>query len=553
MFLPINKNCRKNGFLLPITMILISFGTVLLLTAGIYLSRTSNNLKSFNSTANKQIVVANVVEIAANSFFNSDFDNLEYGAWEGYDDLKEFVTTRSGYEGTLWGKVLDTLGNDDKYIDFTNALKEAAYAEIFISDGESYDLGAVVHSYGDNNKYLVIGWASSPGRTKRYAIALITVVPPNINKPAIRLGEINRIFSPMHSSSNGNSNGNKKINGDMIYGNAVIIDDVKITETATLTDIFKNNVVTQKLNGDNAANGFIQWNGESKEASLTQWKEEYLAGLPGEIIEFDIDTPPQNLEDIQNEILVINPPIASLNYNPVFKISFDTNGLSIICKWYTPNNNNKYIEHSSDAFNIAKDLANGDRIHIQINGDVEIGTDQHHKTEVVNGKYVITVYGDINITSNIFYEDIFSYINNGEGNSPVANKSKDVTEDLLAAMIDEIKDDYLGLAAIGGDMNFNFNHSGSAHGNRSVIGDLMAFEENGFGGNMGFPGFQSAVHGKGHTPQFFAMGSLTAAEIDRYNDWGGDLSSLVIAAIDSENDSNNSETLEFKFSGMRVW
>lgn len=552
MFTVIDKTKRKNGFLIPVTMILISFGTILLLTASLYLSRVSDTLKSFDSTSDKQIAVANVVEIAANSFVNSDHDNLEYTTWDGYDELKTFITTRSGYEGTLWGKVLENLGDDDKYIDFTNTFKEGTYAGILNNEGDSYDVGAMIHEYGDENKYLVIGWVEGSSGSKRYAIALITVIPPNINKPAIRLGEINRTFSPLHSSGNGNSSGNPKINGDMIYGNAVVIKDVKLTSGATLTDIFKNNVVTTGLNGDNNASGFIKWNGESIDASVTQWKEEFIAGLPEDIIEFTIDNPP-NLGDVKNKTLVINPPSSSLAYNPLFEISFDTGGLSIVCKWYIPKNKNKYTEHNSEVFTIPKDMANGDKIHIQINGDVEIGTDQHHKTEVVDGKYVIAVYGDVEITSNIFYEDIFDYINNGEGNSPVANKTKDVTEDLLASMIKEIKDDYLGLTAIGGNMNFKYIHSGSTHGNRSVIGDLMAFKDKGSGGNMGFPGFTSAVHGNGHTPQFFALGSLTANTVDRDNEWGGDLSSLVIAAIDPENDSTNSETLEFKFSGMRVW
>ena len=552
MSIKTSRVSRKNGFLLPITTILITFGTITLFTAGLIISRTTDSLKSFSISSDTQIAAANAVEIAANSFMEMNLDDVSESGWAGFDELRSFVTNRGGYEGNLWGRLINGIGDDEEYIDLTGVFSEYPYSnDAAFADG--YAPGAVAHAFA-GDKYLIVAWASKDG-VKRYAIGLVAAVPAGGGEPAIRFGEINRVLSPMHSSNgNDNGGGNPKIYGDMVYGNSIVINNLELTDDATLAEIFTGDVTTQSVNENSNGIGYTKWSGTSPEASITEWREEYLAGLPEDIIEFPINDQ-LSIDSLNAEtLLIIDPPINAFDYEP-FRISFHSGGAEISCDWRVPNNKNKNkLDTYSSSLFIPKTTASGDAINIRLNGDTTIGTDQNHKTEVVDGKYTFTVYGDINITSNLFYEDIFSYINNGNGNSPVSNKAKDVTEDILAEMIKGIEDDYLGLAAIGGNINFEFDHPGGDHGDRSAAGDFMAFEEGGSGGNIGFPDFASSVHGSGHTPQFFALGSITASTFDADGNLGDDLSSLVIAAVNlNGGTSPQPGGYVQKLLGMRVW
>jgi hypothetical protein len=522
--------------------------------AGIQVSRTTDKIHSYNIIADQQNIASNVVEAASYEFFEKSSPSFNE-TWSGIDDFKNHVTNRGGIKGSYWGMFLGDLDEFSSCLDLSTDIQGYKTSPGF--GGGKYDVGAYVYPVGD--KRIVIGISDRNGR-KRYSIGLLSNIA-NPSLPAVRLGKLARELSKMHSL-----NGNK-VEGDLVFGRATILSDVliRLTESSTPGEIIYPSLEASSVTIDGGdiedyPNWFTSTSTENASEIIEGWKEEHLSSLPDASTTAYINNKNTWPESFNTDTLYIIDATNTTDKN--FYVDFDTDGMHIR-QLDTIGEGESFV--GNNILTIPATVADSSKIHLQINGNVAIGDDAKRITSV-DGKYSLTVYGDIYIRTNLVYNEIYDYVNNGNGNSDNANHPLDITKDVITEMIEDNENDELDLVSIGGDAIMEYIQN-NTHGVKFLAGDIMTFEDNGTGGDVSFPDLVEAINnlGGGVTSQFFVFGSITANTFDAdgklvyYDDTGNDkgrknaLNSLILAANSLGDDSSGTTSSELKLIGMRTW
>ncbi|MFO7881161.1 MAG: hypothetical protein R6U52_01320 [Kosmotogaceae bacterium] len=521
----------KKGFVLPLTLILLTFGSIMVFVAGIQVTRTTDEIQSYNIISSQQNIAANVIEAASYHYFQNPSASFDT-TWDGIDTFKNHVSNRGGVEGTYWSNILSELNSGTNCINLTGEIESY---ETLSGFGEgNYDISAYVYPIGE--KRIVIGVSDRKGR-RRYSIGLLSnIARPSMALPAVRLAYLDRVLTKMHSLK-----GNK-VEGDLIYGEAVLLDDVSIflTDSSTPGEIINPNLQAFSVDlKQEILDQYPDWFSATSTTNIDlifdSWKNDHLESLPDAsttVYINDSSTWPDTYDE--NTLFVIDATPSSVDG---YYLDFDESGLN--------------ISYDGNTVDIPASEALSSKIHVQINGDVTIGNDPH-KISKVTGKYSLTVYGDIVINTNLVYNDIYEYVNNGKGESKVSNHPLEIEKDLITQMMNDNINDDLDLVSIGGDAVMKYKHGSSTHGVKFLSGDIMAFKENGVGGDISYPDLKEVIHGN-QTSQYFVFGSITANTFDSDGDASGYLSSLILVANSQSENGSGSTTSELQLIGMRTW
>ncbi|KUK78920.1 MAG: Uncharacterized protein XD94_1580 [Mesotoga prima] len=511
---------QNKGFVLPVALILMAFSVTTLFAVGLMVQRTSNRLNSYSLLSDLRVTTNNLVEAAtmvlASKWRTAEFDS----SWDGYDEFKGFVSSRGGFEGTLWAELLSSLGNNENWwllnndSDFAAILGDAAF-------NDYSSKGAVVNL--TDGKYSIVSWAKK-GDVKRYSYGLATTESMT-GKAALIFGETDRVFHEIttYIPNQGGPNATETIQGfgDLINGSATVVGTV----TVSATDINLEQVFQYGLEANNVVPAYDDYNytktasdADLVFASILDQHLEWLDSLTRvATLTFPSPTLPVISED---HLIPVEPMDASAKD---FTISFPTvNEIGPDDAGYF---DLSYKDSKGEVFTIRIHEAEY-QINLIIYGNLKVGnkTSDALKLSSVNGKYSITVVnGDIQINTHLIYGDF--YVNLDEAlkqggvamNQPIMTWSK--VKELLGDFANRTDDDYLSLKTIGGDINVTYligNNGKATHGVRTVSGDLAAFPSGGSGGGFYFPELNDVVgvnNSTGHRAgQLFVFGSITARD-----------------------------------------
>lgn len=512
---------RCKGLILPLTMVLLAFGTTMIIIAGLQVSRTTSRLNNYETMSDLQLAATNVVEVAT-SYLIKNFSDFTGSPWDEFGSFVEYVSGHGGLEGIYWSEVLETLEPER----FWN-LKDKVDHSLINNNGK-FLLGAV--AVQKNDGYFVIGWAEHDN-TRRYAAAL--VIPEMARSlPAMRIGNLERNFGELKTIGNGNK---QYFKGDLIYGNAIIADVVNIVLTDDPENIFKSNI---EANDIVVGEAYESYKTSDKFKKITLDKTSYFNQIKNDHLAELVGLTPQIADggtiDISNDDILIEvfPGFDEVEMN------FADSGLT--------------MKYGSNTIFIP---ATPYRVNIRIYGNVQIGRDQDsHKINKVNGNYSITVDGDIQVHSNILYSDLIDSITD-KSDSVITKTISNIA--VLAHTLSETpSNNSLKLASIGGNMIFRYGQGGmekgnSSHGVRVINANLMAFENNGHGGHFTFPDLSEALGGNSanHIPQMLTVGSFTG--LDMGGDGKFDLVDQFVIVSDESRNSNIDSQLALV--GIRVW
>ncbi len=549
------SNHLKKGFVLPLTLILLTFGSIMVFVAGLHVTRTVDKIHSYSIVADQQNISSNVVS-ASTFIYLQDPTDLFEDTWSGINEFRNFVTTRGGVEGDYWKDLFEEEDLENKNcLDLSGELEEDYKALPGFGEGK-YDLGAFV--YPVDNKKVIIGVSNRNGR-KRYSVGLVSnIARPSLVLPAIRTAFLDRILKNKQNSNPGQGQGNNSVDFDFIYGNAVILDDVNLNVTAPGTagsiiypslEAFSANVNGSPV-GDES-DWFSATSTENVSTVVDGWKEEYLSTLPDASTTAYMNNKNTWPTTFDSDTLYIID--ATNTTEPSYYIDFDENGMHIT----QTDDDGDLIGHT---LTIPSETALSSKINLQINGDVTIG-DDNHKISKVTGEYSLTVYGDIEVNTNLVYNDIYQYVNNGNGESKVSNHPLDITKELITDMMDDNINDSLDLVSIGGNAAMKYVQGGAGkptHGVKYLTGNLMAFKDDinddgtETGGNISFPDLDDVIRGN-NVSQFFTFGSVTANTFDFDGDAKDLLNSLILVSNNKESNSSATTATELQLVGMRTW
>jgi len=507
---------RKKGFALAATLMLIAFGTIVLLATGLQLSRTSGVLNSQRAISKTQSVANNAVEVASFYFlYDPTVTNMSKSTWSGLSEFKSMLDSRSGIDSLYWSEFVGDLTESTLCYDLMSYVNSHA-SDDALGSGD-FSLGAYVYPLGD--KFVTIAYAEKQG-VRRYSLGLMeTVGIAQGGLPALRTVSLQRALQVMR-----NPNGNKIV-GDLIYGNALIAGllSLDITQSATPGEIVAGGVSAGQLSISPLSTdletylaAFPGWYTalyEDPETLYTNWYSEYLDSFPTEQVFTyvldgdDYSNVVADASHVGDDIVVI---IKANQEEPKFFGTFSSTGLK--------------IELGEKTFTVPSQLVQESAIHILIeneNGDFTLLHEKDNNPQMiseVNGKYDIRVKnGDVIVGTNLVYSDLKSKVNNG-GNSPVANQTKAISAVTIQDILKTSNNDYLRLAADGGDLILKYDKESST-GDRVLTGDFYAFANETYtaGGNVDFLDLDtiSNVVSGGQYSQMFLLGSLTSYSFDK--------------------------------------
>lgn len=578
---------RRNGFALVITLILISFGTIILLASGLQLSRTTGVVSSYQRISSVQNVAGNVVEIASCLFLDNfaSFGEDDYEEWGEAVEFTNMLASRSSLESLYWSDFLDFITEDTVGFNMTSPV--TSYSDDSGLGEGKYNLSAHVYPIDDvTNRYVVVASAELSG-TKRFSIGLISTRRSlQEGLPGLRTVSIDRVLALLRNISKGK--GTKNIVGDIVFGDAIVAGTIYLNKSLsnTLEDIIAgvlsaSGVVVYDENGNQISDEekLSEFLGElftgieeAPNLLYSQWVHEYLDSLPEAVgatvtlipnnggLEFEYEPSPIAiacegnicfLSDYSDELTI------SVSGSDEFQAEFTTEGLT--------------ITSGASEFSIPSSIASDTTVHIVINGDTTFVSSQEHKISIVDGKYDIRVNGDVTIDTQFVYdvEGLVQAVNNGKGKSLVSNKTAidaETTIDIILGLLEDQNDSYLRLAAYGGDMSLGY--SSATHGDKNLMGDFFVIKnDEGKGGQFLLGDLMTVPNlanpGQGQFAQLFLLGSITTWFFDNptYITKHGEeidlLNSLAIVATgDSGSSGNGSSTGndgELALLGIQTW
>lgn len=584
----LSHHSRKSGFALVMTLILVAFGTMILLASGLQLSRTTNVVSSYRKIANVQNIANNAVEVASCYFVDnlSSYTEDDKVTWSEAVEFISMLDSRSGLESKYWADFLSFVGEDTEGFSLTDQVNSFRNSK-GLGEGRYNISSHIFPVAGGAEKYVVICSAEFDG-TKRYSMGLVmTDASPQGGLPALRTVSLDRVLSSLRSIGKGQGNSNKIV-GDVIFGDAIVAGILSLNDSgsSSLQDIIAGilnaaGIIVYDADGnqitdeETLANFLLDYFYEIEvdAASLyEQWVDEYEVSFPETIgatvtlnaaaatvtyaqepsqINVNCSGATCQLESYSDELTI------EVSGSDQFDAEFTSEGL--------------IIYGSEKSFLVPTSIASETTVHIMIDGTTTFFSNQLHKISIVSGKYDIQVKGDVTIDTQFVYDvdKLVQAVNNGNGMSLVANKTavdaertiKDY-QDLLAK-----KDNsYLRIASYG---DISLGYSSATHGDKNLMGDFFALKrEDGSGGNFRLGDLSSVPNitnpGQGQFSQLFLLGSITvwAFENPTYYIENKDetielLNSLALVAAGSSglsgSGSSSGEDQRFKLLGIQSW
>lgn len=539
---------RSKGFILPVALILMAFGTTMILTAGVMLQRTSSKLNSYSLLSDLRIASNNLVESAtmvlADKWSTAD---LFVSEWPDDDKFHSFVSSRGGYEGTLWAKAIEELDDDSWWLisndaDFKAILDDDAFSEL---DKK----GAAVNRTG--NRYSIVSWVEKAG-VMRYSYGL-AMTESLAGLAALTLGELSRVFYEV-TTVDGELT---EEFGDLINGAATIFSEVLIHGTdETLTKIFPFGLTAESVSAS-PSNETIEFESytdtetnETYFVDLLAEMEEWIQSLT-RIATFTEEEKTLSLNVQEEDTLVVFGLPNDLFGTKEFNISFPGKTTDdVIYASY------EYLDSKSKSQSVTVSISgNGVPVNLLFYGDVNvIGNAQ--QLSYVNGRYDITALGDISLKTNLVYGDFSTEIASATGNQggTLTNPIKTWTsiKSLLTEFSNRPEGDHVVFKALGGDI-YNYLVQGgsgtSTHGIRALAGDYYALEKDTEGGSFVFPDMddlQNIMNG-----QLYIFGSLTGNRFDPLDQLRNIYNLFVSSPQNS--DGGFSTTRRLVLMGLRAW
>ena len=569
---------RNRGVILPIALILMAFATTMIIAAGISIQRSSRQLNSYALLSDLRVGSNNLVEIAT-VFLSENYSDMPEpleAQWEGFSEFVAFISSRGGYEGVLWQNAMSDVGTGTWWLLSDENLSEAADLNPL---AEFDNRGVAVSRSGD--KYSIISWVEK-GAVKRYSYGL-AMVDSLAQVPALILGDIDREFDRVTTTKQKGYDDYISSGGDWINGHAILLGDAIINSpNSDLPYIFSNGLTAHHVSfspekeDDQASYNATDTDSASYFVSLLEDKENQLNNLSKQIVFTD-----DNKNLFSDSTSTFSPDsLISFNLS-----STDSYTITFPKDPTTESNDYDFIEVSCEAgdsgttkYTIIIEAADH-TVSLSFNKSVNIvnKNGNPHMIGYINGRYSISVFGDINIDTNLIYGDSAKdfVIATRKSDNPIAGPDDLTTltkpimslkkvEELFRQF--ELDRDYLSLSALGGNVINTFgvgtqNEGNATHGVRAICGDVTALarcdesNENCVGGSFLFPDLETVISGnKTYTTklsQLFVLGSVVG------NSFGTDGSSDYIenffVTVPSSGDSGGTSNKVFSLVGLRAW
>lgn len=569
---------RNRGVILPIALILMAFATTMIIAAGISIQRSSRQLNSYALLSDLRVGSNNLVEIAT-VFLSENYSDMPEpleAQWEGFSEFVAFISSRGGYEGVLWQNAMSDVGTGTWWL-----LSDENLAEVVdLNPFAGFDnRGVAVSRSGD--KYSIISWVEK-GAVKRYSYGL-AMVDSLAQVPALILGDIDREFDRVTTTKQKGYDDYISSGGDWINGHAILLGDAIINSpNSDLPYIFSNGLTAHHVSfspekeDDQASYNATDTDSASYFVSLLEDKENQLNNLSKQIVFRD-----DNKNLFSDSTSTFSPDsLISFNLS-----STDSYTITFPKDPTTESNDYDFIEVSCEAgdsgttkYTIIIEAADH-TVSLSFNKSVNIvnKNGNPHMIGYINGRYSISVFGDINIDTNLIYGDSAKdfVIATRKSDNPIAGPDDLTTltkpimslkkvEELFRQF--ELDRDYLSLSALGGNVINTFgvgtqNEGNATHGVRAICGDVTALarcdesNENCVGGSFLFPDLETVISGnKTYTTklsQLFVLGSVVG------NSFGTDGSSDYIenffVTVPSSGDSGGTSNKVFSLVGLRAW
>lgn len=569
---------RNRGVILPIALILMAFATTMIIAAGISIQRSSRQLNSYALLSDLRVGSNNLVEIAT-VFLSENYSDMPEpleAQWEGFSEFVAFISSRGGYEGVLWQSVMSDVGAGTWWLLSDENLSEAADLNPL---AEFDNRGVAVSRSGD--KYSVISWVEK-GAVKRYSYGL-AMVDSLAQVPALILGDIDREFDRVTTTKQKGYDDYISSGGDWINGHAILLGDAIINSpNSDLPYIFSNGLTAHHVSfspekeDDQASYNATDTDSASYFVSLLEDKENQLNNLSKQIVFTD-----DNKNLFSDSTSTFSPDsLISFNLS-----STDSYTITFPKDPTTESNDYDFIEVSCEAgdsgttkYTIIIEAADH-TVSLSFNKSVNIvnKNGNPHMIGYINGRYSISVFGDINIDTNLIYGDSAKDFVIATRKSDNPNTGPDDLTTLTRPIMSlkkveelfrqfELDRDYLSLSALGGNVINTFgvgtqNEGNATHGVRAICGDVTALarcdesNENCVGGSFLFPDLETVISGnKTYTTklsQLFVLGSVVG------NSFGTDGSSDYIenffVTVPSSGDSGGTSKKVFSLVGLRAW
>jgi len=541
------------------TLILVAFGTVVLLASGLQLSRTTDVVNSYRRIANVQNIANNAVEVASCYFVDnlSSYIEDDKVTWSEAVEFISMLDSRSGLESKYWADFLSFVGEDTEGFSLTDQVNSFRNSK-GLGEGR-YNISAHVFPVaGGAEKYVVICSAELDG-TKRYSMGLVmTDASPQGGLPALRTVSLDRVLSSLRSFGNGKS---KKIVGDIIFGDAIIAGVLSLnsSSSSTLQDIVEGIL--------NAA-GIIVYDADGNQITDEETLAEFLSDYFHEI-EDDaatlygqwVDEYEQSFPENPEATVTLNTSTATVTYaQEPSRINVICSGATCQLESYSDEltievsgsdqfdaeftSEGLIISGSGKSFLVPTSIASETTVHIMIDGTTTFFSDQEHKISIVSGKYDIQVKGDVTIDTQFVYDvkKLVEEVNNGNGMSLVANKTAVDAETRIKdyqKLLAEENYSYLRVASYG---DISLGYSSATHGDKNLMGDFFALKrDDGSGGNFLLGDLSNVSNinnpGQGQFSQLFLLGSITTWQFENPLDNNGEdlLNSLALVAAGDPN------------------
>ncbi|OAA31792.1 hypothetical protein AT15_02900 [Kosmotoga arenicorallina S304] len=494
---------NKKGNVLTITLFVMVFASMVLTTMSLQLNRTIKRSREYSMVRSVQNTCENLVNLSA-GFLSDRYAKLYFNdSWPEVGEFIDFVSSRGGLEGYLWGESLETLKNANCLLltsdpEFQNLLASQPWIE-------GYDATAVLYNIGD--RYVLISSAERNGMT-RYAVATLGEIYEVI--PVLATSYPGKTFSELKTTKKGK---NKIGKGDFFAGPVVILGEA-IVSSGDPANIFLGDLYASDVNLPPETSDFvytkIATSAEEYLSQKTAETVEKLSSLASVTVEYPYDILPASLTE--DTLLVVKSPSPDV---PVY-VTFDTN---YDAKKKVDPATKITFTSGGQSFNINLDDYGIDYLNVLIEGDAVFDYSSQasdpHKALAVVGKYDIIATGDVVINSNLIYRDYYQAFNNGQGNSDVANQGISSLSDLSDVLSKRAINDLLSITSLGGDvyMYYKQGNGNSSHGIKTVTARVKALPKDGKGGKVVFPDLDQVSSG-GHNSQLFIVGGITALSIE---------------------------------------
>lgn len=533
----------KKGSIFPIVLVVLVFCSVMIYTVSLQVSRSIDRIRTFGTMSVVQNTAANVAELALGYLVTNYADSNFADSWEDLANFEEFVSSRSGLEGTYWETALGkiTVGN------CWNLSEESGFVSLLgnLSWARDYDVGAVAYKYdtGDSvSDYIIISWAERSG-VRGYALA-IAAEERQKEFPVFSFGNIERSFSELKSAKgNGWGSGGQVFSGDLFYGPVTVLGEVEVAQGNDPANIFLQGIAAHQVDFSGGYDFDYTQISTPVDTYLSDLREEFLEEFASyESVILDLASPSVPELNVSS-VLEVYPP------SPEDQVLIEFNGGEVVFGI----NEVPLVTIPEQDF-VLRILIHGDAV---FDYNINTPSTDAQKAQRVDGNFEILVEGDITLNSNLVYDSLYGDFNNGNGGSPVVNHAINSVQDFAVEVSSKEKDDSLTVISIGGDIIITYGQGVSGEGNAShgvriLNGRFLALpDENGSGGTFRLPDVGTVISGN-RISQLFVVGALIGDNFGAPDDYIDEYLDMLVAVSD-EAGGTSSEVKKLRLIGIRIW